>query len=162
MKQRELQLRIRGLEEEEKEDVRERILNLLSELLEKRGEEIGSQTESVYILRPLKTEREGIINDIIVNFSVRKLKEEIIKSGYENPLEHNGKKIKILKELPRQVVIFRKNMRELTENLRKRNIRFRWKVPLGVTFTWKDKQITIKTEEDKIDFLKGKGKDLTE
>lgn len=53
-------------------------------------------------------------------------------------------------------------MRELTEKLVKREIRFRWEIPLGVTFTWKDKQITIKTEEEKDTFLKEHGGELVE
>lgn len=93
IKQRELQLRIRGLEEEEKEDVKDKILKIFSELLEKTTEELESQIELVYRLRPRNVEREGRTNDIIVNFSVRKLKEEIIKTGYENPIEYNGKKL---------------------------------------------------------------------
>lgn len=86
MKQRELQIRIRGLEEEEKEDVKDKVLNLFSELLEKTVEDIESQIESVYRLKSHKVEREGRTNDIIVTFTMRKLKEEIIRLGYEIPL----------------------------------------------------------------------------
>lgn len=59
MKQREMQLRNRGLEEEDNEDVKDRILNIFSELLEKTTEEIEGQIENVLRLKPLKQKRMG-------------------------------------------------------------------------------------------------------
>lgn len=53
-------------------------------------------------------------------------------------------------------------MRDLTEKLWNRNIRFRWEMPLGITFTWKDRQVTIRTEEQKDAFLKENRKDLSD
>lgn len=44
---KELQLRFRDLEEEEDENIRERILNILSELTERAVEELDKQVDQV-------------------------------------------------------------------------------------------------------------------
>lgn len=46
-------------------------------------------------------------------------------------------------------------MRKITEKLWKKKIRFKWENPLGLTFTWNDRQIIIiKTEEQMDAFLR--------
>lgn len=53
-------------------------------------------------------------------------------------------------------------MRELTEKLWKRKIWFRWEMPLGIAFTWKDRQVIISSDEQMDAFLKENEKDLTD
>lgn len=97
-------------------------------------DEIESFIDQIYRLKPRKPEREGWTNNVIVNLFSKRIKEEIIKAWYENPIEYKGEKVLILRELPRQVVQFRKNMRRLTEKRMKKNIRFRWELPMGLAF----------------------------
>lgn len=117
IKIREFQLRIRGLVEEAKEDVRDKILKIFAELLDRTPEEFESQIEQIYRLRQRRTNKDGWTNDVMVHFTSKKLKEEIIKAGYDNPIEMKGKKVQMIRELPKQVVIHRKGMRKLTEKL---------------------------------------------
>lgn len=158
MKSRELQLRVRGLEEEEK--IKEKILKIFSELVERSTEELGCHVDKIVRLRNRRSTKEGWTNDVIVHFNSRSIKEEIIKASYDNPIEFNGRKVMLIRELPKQVVTFRRDMRKLTEKLWIKKIWFRWEVPLGISFIWNEKHITIKTEEQMEAFLSENGKDL--
>lgn len=151
---KELQLRVRGLNEEENEDIREIVVTILAELLEKSPELIDANLDQIYRLRLRFAEKEGVPRDVIVNTTTKKLKEEILRQCYENPIEYKGRKVIIMKELPRQVILQRKKFKKLIEVLKKKKIRFRWELPEGVTFIFKDKRTTIRLEEDLEKFVK--------
>lgn len=74
IKMKELQLRIRGLKEEENEDIREIVVKILAELLEKNHEIIDANLDQVYRLKSRFAEKEGIPRDVIVNITPKKNK----------------------------------------------------------------------------------------
>lgn len=157
---KELQLRIRGLEEEDEENIRERILNIFSELVERLLEEIDRELDQVYRLKFRIAEQRKYTSDVLVNVLTRRLKEEILRQSILNPIEYNGKKVRILRKLPRQVLWDRKIYRKLTEKLIKKNKRFRWELPNGLSFVFKEERKLITTEEQLNRFLLEKADDL--
>lgn len=68
----------------------------------------------------------------------------------------------ILRELPRQIIHFRKNMKELTEKLQRKKIRYRWELPIGIIFSLGERTVKIKSEDQKDLFIKENEKDLEE
>lgn len=70
---------------------------------------------------------------------------------------NQGKQIRILKELPKEVVQTRKNYKMLIEKLISDGVRYRWQIPEGLSFMWKRKRILIKSVEQ-MDFLSLEGK----
>lgn len=53
----------------------------------------------------------------------------------------------IMREMPRQVILQRKSFKRLIEKLKKKNVRFRWELPIGVSFVFKGERISIKSED---------------
>lgn len=105
-------------------------------------------------------DQRNYTSDVIVNVLTRKLKEEILRQGIKNPIEYKGKKIRILRELPRQVLMERKIYKKLTEKLFKKNIRFRWELPRGLSFEYKEEKKLIVTEEQLNEFLVEEAEEL--
>lgn len=112
---KELQLRMRGLPEEQGEDIREMVLNILSELTEKGSDEIQIGLDQVYRLKSKYAGRQEFPQDVIINCLSKTLKEEVLKQSYDNPIEVKGKRVSIMKELPRQVLLQRKMFKNLMD-----------------------------------------------
>lgn len=58
-----------------------------------------------------------------------------------------GETIKVLKELPKKVIQSRKEYHPLTEILKKQDIRYRWKIPEGLSFKAKGKKYIVTDSE---------------
>lgn len=80
----------------------------------------------------------------MIHFVTRNLKEEILKIQYDKPLEIDGEKIRIIRELPKKILLLRKDYRKLKDKLDGLKIRFRWEIPQGMTFEHKGKRHTIR------------------
>lgn len=59
----------------------------------------------------------------------------------------------ILKELPRQVILKRKKVRRLTDKLKKKDVRFIWEIPTGLSFTYDGARHVIVSEDQLNRFL---------
>lgn len=60
----------------------------------------------------------------------------------------------ILRELPREVILHLKKFRKLVENLKKKNVRFRWELPTGISFMFQGGHTVIKSEEEMDKFIR--------
>lgn len=113
IKLQDLQLRVRGGWRR-----RKKMMFLLVELLDVKSTDIDKGLDQVYRLKTTFVRRDSIpkdINHIIVNVLSRKPKDEIMKQSLLNPIEYKGKKILVLRELPRQVIMDSKKFRKLTD-----------------------------------------------
>lgn len=160
MKVRELQLRIRGLEEEEEEDVRDKVVNIMAELLELSPEEVESKLDHVFRIRSSYATKNKRPRDIIVNVMSKKMRDQIVLLSSKNPIEYKEKKVLILKELPRQVLAERKKYRKLTNKLKRKDVRFKWEMPTGLSFTYDDVRYKILSEAQTDKFLSAHEKDF--
>lgn len=73
----------------------------------------------------------------MVQFTAKKIKEEIITKSYKGTFRIRRKVNKILKEHPKKVIESRKVFRPLTDKFKKLKIRFRWEIPMGLSFFYK-------------------------
>lgn len=97
--------------------------------------------------------------DVIVKVMNHKIRDLILSRHFQEPLEVLGKKVKIWKELPREVIQQRKNFKQLVEKLKQDQIRFRWELPVGISFMYNAKRLMIKSTEQMQEFLAGLKKD---
>lgn len=89
-----------------------------------------------------------------------KVKEKIFRLSQQNSIEYKKKKIRVLRELPRQIITERKKYREFTDKLKKMGIRFRWEIPSGLNFTYDNAQQRILSTEQMSKFLNDYSKEF--
>lgn len=109
-------LRFRGIQESHK-DVREELLDILSEFLEIPQNELEKEVDEIYRINSEFT-RIKLPRDVIVKVTTYKMRDLILSQHFQEPLEILGKKVKIWKELPREVIQQRKNFKQLVEKLK--------------------------------------------
>lgn len=128
--------------------------------MEKSAEEVDKGLDQVYRLKARYAEREGKVQDIIVNLLTRRMKEDILKLSFENPINYKGKRVIIMRELPRDVIMQRKKLKKLVDSLRKKDVKFRWELPIGLSFMFHGRHTVIGSEKQMFDFIKDNGKFL--
>lgn len=77
----------------------------------------------------------------------------ILAKQYQEPMEILEKRIKIWKELPRDLINQRKEYRQLIDRLRHEQVWYRWEIPRGVSFMYNQKRYLIKTYDQMREFL---------
>lgn len=132
-KQLDKTLRIRGIQESQK-DVRDEVLEMLAELLEISTDEVQKEIEEIYRINSEFARIKNLPRDVIIKVTSYKIRDLILSRHFQEPLESQGKKVKIWKELPREVLQQRKSFRQLVEKLKKDQVRFRWELPVGISF----------------------------
>lgn len=151
-------IRFRGIPESEK-DVREEMTDIISELIEIPPDEVDRDCEAIYRVNSDFARQKSLPRDIIVKVTSHKLRDLIFSRYYQDNLEIEGKKIRIWRELPKDMIRRRKEFKQLIDKLKQENIRFRWEIPRGLSFMYNNKKIWIKTEEQMNDFFKIAKKD---
>lgn len=81
------------------------------------------------------------------------MRDIILPKHFHEPMMVLGKRIKIWKELPNEVIQQRKTFKQLTEKLIQGKIRFRWEISCGINFLFENKRWLIKTTEKMHEFL---------
>lgn len=152
-------LRFRGVMEEKGENVSEKMTEAIAKYLGEQTDEVAFNIDTVYRVNSNYAAQNKIPRDIVVQFSSKKMKEEILSKSYKDPLELEGDQIKILKELPKKVIDSRKQFKPLTDNLKKLKIRFRWEIPIGLSFFFKGKRKTISDLQEMRRILDDMGKE---
>lgn len=153
----ELHLHMRGLTEEPG-DLRDQIITLLADFLQKSCEEIDNNCEVVYRVNSEFAKLKKLPRDVIIQLATKRLRDEILDRQTREPLMDKGKQVRIMKELPKQILQNRRNYRKLIEKLSTEHVRYRWLIPEGVNSFWKDKRIMIKSPEKMREFLNQEGK----
>lgn len=116
---------------------------MFAELKERAPEEIDRELDQIYELRPSLVEQKNFPGNIIANMLNKKLKEDILRHSFDNPIEYDGFRIKILRELPKQILTGRKVYKKLTDKLKKQNLGLRWELPKGLSFMYKGRRKVI-------------------
>lgn len=96
-------LRFGGVPESQGE-VREEMLNILSEFLEKPQEELEQMCDKIYRVNSEYARMKKLPRDIIVKVTTHKMRYYILSRHFQEPMEVLGKRIKIWKELSREVI----------------------------------------------------------
>lgn len=79
------------------------IMDILVNFLEVQSDEIIHNFDLIYRVNSAFAEQKNLPRDVIVQLLMKRMKEEILRKHYKNPLEIDGKRIKIMKELPKKL-----------------------------------------------------------
>lgn len=115
----ETNIRLGGLIEERGGNIGEIITELIAEYLEEQQDEVRYNLEQVYRVNSKYAMQNQIPRDVVVQFSSRKMKEELLNKIYKDPLEYEGQTIRVLKELPKKVTESRKQFKPIVDKLKK-------------------------------------------
>lgn len=95
------------------------MVNIISEFLEMPQEEVEKEYDDIYRVNSEFARQKKLPRDIIVRVITHKMRDLIFVRHYQDPLEVLGKRIKIWKELPRDLIKQRKEFKQLVDKLRK-------------------------------------------
>lgn len=131
----EFALRIRGVKENQNENLRGDIAVDLAVALNCKTEEIEREIEKAYRVNSWVARQRKLPRDIVIYFSRRTRRNEIIQKFYNEKFQIAAQNVIILKEIPPKILRKRKEFAFLTEELKKRQIQFRWEIPIGIVVT---------------------------
>ncbi|XP_067322328.1 uncharacterized protein PF3D7_1120000-like [Anolis sagrei] len=152
-KEMEYQLRLRNIQEEQGENIREKVKEILGELMERTKQEIEDQTDRIFRINTNYAIRNRTARDVIVHFVKKTQRDEVLKINSRRTVFYKGKKVIILKEIPGIILNRRKKYSSLVEELKRQKIRFRWERGEGLMATYQEKKYWITNEEVAKDFL---------
>ncbi|XP_067324591.1 uncharacterized protein PF3D7_1120000-like [Anolis sagrei] len=125
-REKEHQLRFRNIIEEDNENIREIIMELILPLCKTTPDIIGNHLDRVLRINSNYAKKNKVPRDVLVFFTKRATRDAILRENAKSPIMYKGNKIAILKETPITVLERRRKYRFLTDELNRRNVRFRW------------------------------------
>ncbi|XP_016848455.2 ribonuclease Y [Anolis carolinensis] len=153
-KELEFQVRVRNIVEEPKENLKQITTQILADLLQIQDEVMEDCIEKVYRVTTNYSRKNKVARDVIVQFERRRTREEVLRTSNKNTIRYKGQKVTILKEHPPSTMQKRKKYLFLTEELKKRHIRFRWEWKEGLMATYNQERVWITSEEKAKEFYK--------
>lgn len=145
-------IRFRGVPESEK-DVREEMVNIISEFLEMPLDDVERECDDIYRVNSDFARVKKLPRDIIVRVITHKMRNLIFNRHYQEPLEVLGNRIKIWKELPKDLIKQRKEFKKLIDKFRQEQMQYRWEIQYGVSFLCNNKRFLIKTQTQMQEFF---------
>nr|XP_060626129.1 uncharacterized protein PF3D7_1120000-like [Anolis sagrei ordinatus] len=145
-KEKEYQLRFRNIQEEDKENIREIIANMVAQLLQLSREESEDNIDRTFRIQSNYAKRYNVPRDVVVCFGKKSVRDKVLKENAKRPTYYKGNKVAILKEHPKAVLERRCKYFFLTDELKKRNIRFKWEKREGIMVTWEDNKHWLTTK----------------
>nr|XP_060622192.1 M protein, serotype 6-like [Anolis sagrei ordinatus] len=143
---KEYQLRIRNLEEVENENIREVITELISQIWKKTKEITEANIDRVFRAHSNYAKKYKAPRDVVVSFGRKNARDEILKENASSPTYYKGKRIVVMKEIPFSILERRRKYSFLTEELIRKNIRFKWDKKDGIVVTWNDTKYWLTSE----------------
>ncbi|XP_048343025.1 uncharacterized protein LOC125427530 [Sphaerodactylus townsendi] len=138
-------LRIRGVTEVEGEVLMERLMPTLQEIWDMEEKEVKREIDRLYRVNSRVARDKKLPRDIILSCVRKCLRDEVLRFHSRQPLQIDGKRLIILKEVPLSIQRRRKDYKLLTDMLRSNNITFRWIIPEGISFMLEGKRHNILT-----------------
>ncbi|XP_062836874.1 putative leucine-rich repeat-containing protein DDB_G0290503 [Anolis carolinensis] len=156
----EYQLRYRNIQEEEKENIGWVITQITAKILQCTEQEACGQIDRVYRIQSNFTKKNKVIKDVMVHFLKKTTRDEVLRKNASNPIWYKERKAIILKEYPKSILNRRRKYYFLTDELKRRQIKYRWEKYEGLMATYKDDRIWITSEDEAKDFYRMIKKDL--
>lgn len=158
LKEKQTNLRIRAVPESEEGELIEFLTSELEEYWDLDPQKEEFKIVSAFRLGRVK--RKNRARDCLISLRSREERDKILNLHYQKALVIEGVRIEIFKDIPKYLLDLRANYADLVGLLRKSNIPFRWEFPQGLSFSFKQKKIKIRSKEDKVSFLRDFGEDL--
>nr|XP_008113737.1 PREDICTED: uncharacterized protein LOC103279592 [Anolis carolinensis] len=153
-KELEYQLRFRNVQEDPEENIRQIIIDLLTKLLDISTTKLEQEIDQIYRISTNYSRKNKTPRDIIVHLTRKKIREEILRENSKNPIYYKDTKVAVLKEFPQSTLMKRRQYFFLTEELKKRKIRFRWERNEGIMTTYNDQKHWLTSVDKAKEFYK--------
>ncbi|XP_062828079.1 rootletin-like [Anolis carolinensis] len=158
----EYQLRLRNVHEEQKENIKSIISQLIARLMDCQEKEVDLQIDKVYRINTNFARKNKVARDVIVHFVRKSFRNEVLQNNRTKTMTYNDKKVVILREFPLSVLNRRRKYFFLTDELKRLQIRFRWEKYEGIMLTYNGERTWITSEEKADEFYRKLKKDLAQ
>ncbi|XP_077778999.1 uncharacterized protein LOC144326337 [Podarcis muralis] len=148
MKQREMILRVRGVKENQDEDIFTKLTKAIAEWLGVQEQEMILDIEKIFRIKVDKTKTRKGPGDCLMFLNSRLLRDKLLLKGRTDPLCIEGRQVEFMREIPTRLLRRRYNYRFMTSALKKNKIRFKWEFPEGLSFAYKDRRRSFRSVED--------------
>ncbi|KAM3846951.1 uncharacterized protein M6D78_004035 [Vipera latastei] len=135
-KNMEFALRIRGLKENPKEDLEWEVAQAAAPVLKCEPEELLKEMDKTFRVNSWIARQKKLPRDVVIYFSRRLTRNSIIQAFYREKFQIAGQDIMILKEIPHKILRKWKDFAFLSDELKKRQIQFRWEIPIGIVVNY--------------------------
>ncbi|XP_042298849.1 uncharacterized protein PF11_0207-like [Sceloporus undulatus] len=160
LKQRENCIKIRGLKEKDNEDLYEYLTPTLAEYVGIELDSFEIEISKMFRVNSKIAKQKRLPRDVVVYFTRKKMRDQIIQLNYEQSLEMDGEELVILKDVPLRILRKRNEYKPLAELLRNNDIPYRWDRLEGVIFRYKLETFRINSTLKMKDFLRKYKKEL--
>lgn len=116
----EFALRVRGMKENQQENLREVFAKAFASTMGWRYEEVIMELDKIFRVNSWIARQRQLPRDIVIYFSKRTTRNEIIQAFYNNRFQVEGQEVLILKEIPPKILRKRKEFAFLADELKKR------------------------------------------
>ncbi|KAM3843895.1 uncharacterized protein M6D78_002048 [Vipera latastei] len=145
-------VRIRGLKENIKEDLKQLISEALEAVLGQPASEIKGCMDKVFRVNSWIARQRKLPRDVVVYFAKRETRDEVIQAAYDTKVVVADQEVLVLKEIPPKILRRRKDFAFLVQELKQRDIRFRWEIPVGLVAMHEGKRYRLVTVTQARDF----------
>jgi uncharacterized protein YoxC len=151
-KEMEYALRVRGLKEDPQEDLIKLFADAFAPLLHWQPVEVERIFERVYRVNSWVARQKKLPRDVVVYFYKKSLRNIIIEESYNNKFQVGDQDVLVLKEIPPKMLKSRREFAFLTDELKKKQLQFRWDVPTGLVLNYLGTRYRLTTVEKAKEF----------
>ncbi|XP_013932000.1 PREDICTED: uncharacterized protein LOC106557308 [Thamnophis sirtalis] len=151
-KKMELALRVRGLRENDQENLKLTFSEALNRLVGSPGLNFDWQIQKIYRHNSWTAKQKQLPRDVVIYFATKESRNAILQELYNNRLRIDGQDLIVFKEMPPQMLRARRDYVFLTKELRNNQIQYRWEVPFGITVTLDDQKHRLNSPCEARDF----------
>jgi len=165
LKEKEHFIRIRGVEEDKEENIKnikKLLVHMIADLIDWEEEKVGEEIEKIYRVNSKYARVNKKPRDILIEFSKKKYRDVVIQAAFKKKIEVEGKSVTIFKEVPGRILKKRKEYKFLTDLLKKNEINFRWEVVEGINLQYKGQRHRLTSVFKAKEFYKKLEKELGE
>uniref|UniRef100_A0A2D4IZ47 L1 transposable element RRM domain-containing protein n=1 Tax=Micrurus lemniscatus lemniscatus TaxID=129467 RepID=A0A2D4IZ47_MICLE len=145
-------IRIRGLKENDGEDLRQIFADALEKFLDDKDVDWAWNIDKIYRVNSWIARQRKLPRDVVIYFVTRGARNRVIQHSFQNKLKILGQEVAVLKEIPPKMLKVRKDYSFLVTELKRRQVQYRWDVPYGIIVTYKGERHRLNTVEKARDF----------
>ncbi|XP_060543091.1 transmembrane protein 168 isoform X4 [Pantherophis guttatus] len=148
----EFAIRIRGIKESDRQDLRQICADALAVLLKINSDEIFYKIDKIYRVNSWVARQRQLPRDVVIYFTDRRMRNDILQKSFLSSVQVEGTEVGIYKELPPKMLKDRKDFGFLVKELNKLEIPFRWDAPTGIILKYQGERHQLNTVEKAVYF----------
>lgn len=153
-------IKLRGVPEQEEENLHQFLIPLLADFVEEPAEQFPWEIDTMYRISSKAARLKKQPRDIVVYCVRKQTRDLIIQQSFKKELIIGGRLIQIFKDIPAVVLKSRRDYSFLSDQLKIYGVPFRWDEVEGLTLTWKQRRYKIDSMDKATDFWKRNRKEI--